>query len=368
VDPFDPPVEDYEELLVVDAFLSDDNERQVIRLSLSSPIDTARYTPVTGANVVLSDDEGNTYDFLHESQGNYYSIPGLLELLPGRFYTLTVSLGAERYVSDAVQLKITPPITDVYYDQETFVSGENGSLQQGLVILADSESPDGEPLYLRYDWEETFMTVAPFPSNYIYDNETESIELRSDNISDCWISRNSTGINILTTEGLADPDIREHPIRYLSFNSEELNFRYSILVKQYALDVEGYEFWKALRETNESTGTLFDVLPFPLTANITNVDDPTEPVLGYFDISTASTQRIYIDRTELPTGISIPTFFQGCTNNAGDTLLSPMDVPDFVNRGFLISYYVFPTGYILVPRPCIGCTIYGSNVKPDFWE
>jgi hypothetical protein len=199
-------------------------------------------------------------------------------------------------------------------------------------------------------------------------SEVQAIELREDNITECWLSGSSTEINIITTEGLAVSDVQEQPIRYLSFNNERLNFRYSILVKQYALDEEGYEFWKNLKETNESTGTLFDVLPFPLTANIRNEDDPSEPVLGYFDISTVSSERIYIDRTDIPAGTVIPSLFRGCSGNAGDTLVSPGDVPRFSRGGYLISYYVFPTGYIMVPKSCIDCTIYGSNVKPDFWE
>jgi hypothetical protein len=369
VDPFDPPVQDYEELLVVEAFISDDDEPQVVKLSLSSAIDGEEFPPVTGANVMLEDDQGNSYTFPHEGSGYYYSVPGELDIQPGRTYTLVIILpGGESYVSEPVSLKETPPINDVYFKLESFVSETDGTVQQGAVILTDTESPDGEPLYLRYGWEETYMSVSPFPSFYVYNADSGSIDLREDNITECWLSGESSNIDIETSEGLTDPDIREHRVRYLSFNREQLNYRYSILVKQYALDVEGYEFWKSLRETNENTGTLFDVLPFPLTSNIYNESDPDQPVLGYFDIATVSSKRIYIDKDDLPSGTSIKTLFESCINNAGDTLVSPSLVPDLTNQGYLISYSVVPGGFVMVPQSCIDCRLYGSNVKPDFWE
>ncbi len=369
VDPFEPPVEDYEQLLVVEAFISDDDEAQVVKLSLSAPIDGEEFTPVTSADVRLEDNQGNSYAFPHEGSGNYYSVPGMLDIQPGRTYTLRIVLpGGESYASEPVSLKETPPIDDVYFELESFVSEEDGTVQQGVVVLTDTKSPDGEPLYLRYDWEETYMSVSPFPSFYVYNSDSGTIDLREDNITNCWLSRQSSNIDIETTEGLTDPDIRQHRVRYLSFNREQLNYRYSILVKQYALDVEGYEFWKSLRETNENTGTLFDVLPFPLTANIYNEGNPDQPVLGYFDISTVSSKRIYIDKEDLPSGTSVRTLFQECISNAGDTLVSPAVVPDFTNQGYLISYSVIPGGFVMVPQSCIDCRIYGSNVKPDFWE
>ncbi|MEJ2005543.1 MAG: DUF4249 family protein, partial [Cyclobacteriaceae bacterium] len=162
--------------------------------------------------------------------------------------------------SDAVRLKETPPISDLYFEPATFIAEGEESPQDGFVVLTDTESSSGEPLYMRYEWEETYMTVAPYPSNFIYNPETGLIELRQNNITQCWLSNESKNLNIETTEGLTDPDIREHPVRYLSFSNSELNHRYSILVKQYAMDAAGYEFWNGLRETNETTGTLFDVL------------------------------------------------------------------------------------------------------------
>nr|WP_255647337.1 DUF4249 domain-containing protein [Fulvivirga sedimenti] len=369
VDPFDPPVENYEELLVVEAFISDDPGPQVVYLSLTSPIDTVRFLPVTGAEVLIKDQDGNQYSFNAAESGAYYSDPGVFIPLPGNIYVLEVRLSdGRRIVSEPVEMKLTPPLTEVFYEQQAFVGAESGTIEEGFVVMANTDGLANEDIYLRYDWEETYMTVPPYPAFFVYNEQTEIIEPREDNISQCWIDQRSSAINIVTTEGRAITDIREHPIRYLSFRGVELNERYSIRVKQYAMDAEAYRFWKSLKETNESTGSLFDTQPFPLTGNLMNADDQNEPVLGYFDVASVSSERIFIDKTDLPGSTSAPSLYRGCTSSSVDTLVSASAVPAFVNSGFYISYYIFPTGYVMVKPECVDCTLFGSNVKPDFWE
>ncbi len=369
VDPFEPPVAGYEELLVVEAFINDDPEPQVVYLSLSSPIDTVRFLPVSGAQVKIIDESGSQFTFAPGEAGAYYSDPNVFNPEPGITYELEVLLpDGRRIISEPVQMKLTPPLSEVYYDLENFVGGENGNIQEGFVVYANTNGLENEDTYLRYDWEETYESVPPYPASYIYNEQTGSIEQRQDNISRCWITRNSSGINIVTTEGRAITDIREQPIRYLSFSGVELNQRYSIRVKQYAMDSEGYRFWKSLKETNESTGSLFDTQPFPLRGNLQNANDPNEPVLGYFDIATVASQRIFIDKDDLPGNISIPDLYEGCLTSGVDTLVPTGQVPLWLTRGYLISSYVFPVGYVMVQRQCVDCTLYGTNEQPDFWE
>ena len=50
---FEPSRLGYENLLVVEAFLSDGDESFEVRLSRSIPIDTTGFTPESGANVSL---------------------------------------------------------------------------------------------------------------------------------------------------------------------------------------------------------------------------------------------------------------------------------------------------------------------------
>ena len=84
---FDPPSQGYENLLVVEAFLSDRDEAFEVKLSRSIPIDTSAFISESGASVSLSEESGENY-FLVES-----NVPGIYFI---RFNT------GERYVSRKV--------------------------------------------------------------------------------------------------------------------------------------------------------------------------------------------------------------------------------------------------------------------------
>ncbi len=147
-----------------------------------------------------------------------------------------------------------------------------------------------------------------------------------------------------------------------------LRERYSILVKQYSLSEEAFRFWNNLKESNESTGTLYDSQPFQVTGNIRSMEDPFEPVLGYFDMSLVSKKRIFITNTlDVPVDIDIPSAFPDCLNGA-DTIVNFNQIPHFTDIGYLISFYNFGVGYIMALKTCVDCRLKGSNNKPEFWD
>ena len=367
VDPFDAPRGNYDELLVVDAFITDAEAPQHVYLSVSYPIDANTFRTVDNALVVISDDLGTTHELRPEGNGDYVSDPSVWRPVAGRIYTLSIDLGGQRrYVSAEVRMKPAPPIDRLYYEPAQVIN-EEGEIVNAFDILVDAAGLPGEPLYLRYEWEETYKTVPPFPSIFEYNRETGGIDLRTEQISECWVTNNSTSIITATNEGLNTSNINAKPIHTLRFDRSELNVRYSILVHQFALEKEAYEFWENLRETNEAGGGLFDTQPFPLTGNIRNTNDSREAVLGYFDMSEVATERLYIDSDDLPGETTVPSLFAECLSGAGEVLVQTDSVFFYDQQGFLISDYLFPQGYIMVPERCIDCRIKGSNVKPDFW-
>jgi len=113
--PFDPPSEDYENLLVVEAFLTDAEEIFEVRLSRSIPINTQQIIPEENALISLSDNTGSFYDLYEESPGRYLATPDFQGQV-GRFYQLHIQTSEGRqYVSDTVYMRMTPPIDSVFY-------------------------------------------------------------------------------------------------------------------------------------------------------------------------------------------------------------------------------------------------------------
>jgi hypothetical protein len=101
-DPIDVELDSAEPQLVVDAWLDNISNRQVIRLSETIPYFQAEFTPgLENAQVSVMSGSGDVFVFEHESDGNY-----VLELAQGESlgpvgetFTLNIEIGNERYSS-----------------------------------------------------------------------------------------------------------------------------------------------------------------------------------------------------------------------------------------------------------------------------
>jgi hypothetical protein len=157
----------------------------------------------------------------------------------------------------------------------------------------------------------------------------------------------------------------EAPIHFIGNGDERLAVRYSILVRQYALDKEGYEFYELMKKNTESLGTIFDAQPSQIKGNISSVADPTEPVIGYITASTVEEKRFFIERAQLDW-----RFVQFC-----QSIRIPNDLDSIRNayvQGDQIYDAVFDgpfiAAYLISDDPCVDCTERdGSTARPPYW-
>jgi hypothetical protein len=105
--------------LVVDGYVSNQPGPYTIRLSRSTNYFTSKASPpVSGAQVIISDDQGLSETLLENKQGDYQS--HTLHGMPGRRYTLFVNTESERYTGsatlndtvhiDSLSYKLIPPM------------------------------------------------------------------------------------------------------------------------------------------------------------------------------------------------------------------------------------------------------------------
>jgi hypothetical protein len=96
------------------------------------------------------------------------------------------------------------------------------------------------------------------------------------------------------------------------------------------------------------------------------VDDPGEPVLGYFSISAKSSRRIFI-KDEFA-GIIDP--YRNCITDTvyGDGNIKNLDISVWVLIDILAGGFGSPRMRVLTDtKGCADCTVRGTNKKPDFW-
>ncbi len=368
VESFTPPTSNYQDLLVVEAFITDQPSSHFVKLSRSYPINSRQNISVPGATVMLRSSNGQLHVFDESEPGLYMAGPGFIPKV-GETYTLSVvTRDGASFTSKPVVMKETPPIKNIFYERKSRPSEEK-DLEEGYQIYVNSKSNADEKIYMKYEWDETWEFATPFESFLDYNFETNTAFLRDENISICWQNEKSFEIIVATNEGRISESIDGQPIRFVSFGEHVMRIKYSILVKQFALKEESFRFWENLKESNESTGSLYDTQPFQVRSNIENDQDKNTPVLGYFDMATESSKRIFITKDDLPPEISIPTYYPQCLSGA-DTVVSARDAPVFLRQGYLIETTIPPPleGFTIVLQRCIDCRLRGSNKKPEFWE
>jgi hypothetical protein len=117
----------------------------------------------------------------------------------------------------------------------------------------------------------------------------------------CYESGGIVGsLNIASTREFGVDIIRRQPINFVPKRGKKLSSRYSILIKQYSLTQQAYDYWENVKEQLEGAGSIFSPPPSQIIGNVYNIDDDTELVLGYFQVSAVREKRFFIARGEVP--------------------------------------------------------------------
>jgi uncharacterized protein DUF4249 len=357
--------------LVVEGIINT-QDSTIIRLSrtiaLSSPASTK---PELGANVTVISDGGSSY-VLMETSGGYYSAPNLGLNPTGKYGLKIVTADGKAYQSDLVQARTSPPIDSVYYRIKN----------NGVQIYADTHDPTNTTRYYRWDFNDTYIYHSAFESfDYLSTNPADTVLDRppGDFIYTCWRGDQNTSLLLNSSAKLTKDIITENPINFIPSNSEKIASRYSILVKQYALTVDAFNYYQQLQKNTEQLGTIFDPQPSELPGNIHCITTPAEPVIGYITAGSASQARIFIDNRNLPAWVS-DNYYSTCRL---DTALfarqvSPNlvvnEVAEYIYTGVYMPIYAIAPpgsthilGYAASVPSCVDCTLRGTNVKPSFW-
>ncbi len=375
-EPIDLGISDLNSFLVVDGLITDQPGPYTVSLSVSSPLNVREFQSVEGATVEI-EEEGGQVELLKEfNTGVYSTSEGGIQGRAGQQYRLRIRLPeGQEYESEWVSLKPAPPIEEVYFRLEQRERIDT-RLERGAQIYLSTRDPSQSTRFYRWEWEATFLHVAPFSSGLEFQGNDIAEFVGSNQV--CYNSTFSDRIYLASSVENTTDQISDFPLVYVSGFGQELLYRYSILVKQYALSEKEYLFWSALEEANENSGTFYDRQPQSTTGNVFRIGAPEERVLGYFSASGVSQKRLFIDRTELPRDMNVGlNYIFGCFNQA-DTLTKERETDQDVFNAVLggRKFYDFLRnddtgilGWIMVTCECSDCTEQGgTTVQPEFWE
>ncbi|MFI5156163.1 MAG: DUF4249 domain-containing protein [Chitinophagales bacterium] len=358
-EPYTPPeIKTNNHYLVVSGFLNAGGTT-TINLSRTRGLnDTIPNIPEYSAQVSVIGSFGDISQLTDMGAGTYQS--NNLNLNVSETYQLQIlTSNGNKYLSDTVSVLQTPPIDSVNWTQDS----TGPSSKQGVNIYASTHDPSTPYGYYRWEYEESWKYRAAYESYYAYENGGLVARTPDQYIYYCWHNVPSTALVIGSSVQLSQNLIYEQPITFIPVGSERLGIKYSILVKQYSISKNAFEYWANLQQTTELTGSIFDPLPAQITGNIHNVSNPNEPVLGFISASSATEERIFISNAQVQHWGYIIT---GCE----ELILSPDQFAFYFGSGGYIPTGSKGIANVGATTPTCGdCRVSGGTTTvPAFWQ
>ena len=374
IEEFDASFDDFESAIVIEATVTDINEIQQVRLTRTYEFEADGPSAETNANVSVNGG-GVVYEFEEVSPGIYNSV---LEFAAqsGVAYQLQITTQDGRsYSSSEENLPAAIGLDRVYADRITTDLG-----QEGVAIFVDSSDESENTRNFRYEYEETYKIIAPDWNNF--ELKSTGIECGVDVIPKteqnqvCFATGISNDLILASTANLDENRVERFMVRFMDRNNYIISHRYSIKVRQYTQSNASAAFYNALDQFSSSESLFSESQPGFLAGNVTSDLNQNEKVLGYFDVSSVSEERIFFNYDDLFPGEALPDYVNPCmeiapmliSQGGARCVLSAMVDANQVSYLDLNEDPPAEQGpYLVVPRECGDCTVLGANVTPEFW-
>jgi hypothetical protein len=365
-----PPITAKKSYLVVEGVINLSVDSTVIKISRTTQLnDSITYRPVLNATVGV---EAEKYPIATQladinNNGRYWTYD--INIPSNQRYRLRIrTQEGEVYLSDWVEPKLTPPIDSIGY-----------SIKDGILNLyVNAHDATNKTRLYKWDYEETWSFHSKYGSSFVLDPSIGQIVPRNsfNQIFICYANDVSTNIVLQSTEKLSKDVVYQGPLTQIPLNSEKIESEYSVLLKQYAINADAFNFFQSMKKNTEQLGSIFDAQPSQISGNIHNVKDPSEPIIGFVTVTNVQTKRVFIAHADLP-GNVLPQYPYDCKedtalllnkNNFNDVQNILVNPPiDYIPTTAIYASGGGIIGYLYSTRECVDCTLRGSVVKPYYW-
>ncbi|GAB4005191.1 hypothetical protein GCM10028808_04480 [Spirosoma migulaei] len=320
VDPVESTINSSLNVLIVDCTITDKAETQAVRLNRSQADRlTGRfgYVPVTKANVQIVVDSVEVV-ICEETTDGRYQLPADFKGQVGHVYQLRFTLSdGTRYESNPEQLQPVAPIGQVraLFNPTSLSATErlNNTYTAAHDFYVDFTDPADQTNYYRWDWIDwerqewcrscngglyqikdaqgkLIEDCVSFNLNYSY-AATFDYNCRTS----CWEILYSHDLVLFT-----DAYSNGNPVKGIRIGRVPLYSQEACLIelRQSSLTKNAYDYLKRLNDQTQTTGGVAGGQPALLVGNVHNVAKQNEPVVGYFTVSSVSSVRYWLTRSD----------------------------------------------------------------------
>jgi len=387
IEEFDFKNESFESALVIDATITNEDKQQEVFISKTYRFEDGGPNPESNASVTITGG-GSIYEFEEDEAGRYVSKTSF-RAMPNVEYQLQISANNGRtYSSGLMRLTPTAEIDALYAIRETNDDGANG-----MSMYVDTFDPTGNSKYYRYEYEETFKVQPPAFVNLDLVEDFYPVDLidpcrdclvkfvfRSQDKRICYRTETSQNINLTNTNGFTEDRVSRFLTRFVRSDDYKISHRYSLLVKQYVHSIEVYNYLEALSNFSGEGSLFSQVQPGFIASNMVSAKNPDEKVIGFFEVASISTKRIFFNYDDFYPNEPLPPYINSCQPKAPKrcvfeslntfkcgALMSGLRGNTIVYRGMNTGQIPLGGAYLMVDRECGDCTALGDPEPPDFW-
>ncbi|SEC92428.1 protein of unknown function [Tenacibaculum sp. MAR_2009_124] len=383
IEPIEFSSNTYENNLVVRSILTNEFKKHSIELSRTIPIDSTQLDPVRNAEVSIVDNNGTIYRFQEEENGVYTSSVNFAAEA-NKSYSLKIqTANGSSYTSTSEKL---PPLSEIE-EINTAIELNDESDTPDFVFRVNSITNTHEGNYYRYAYDETFKIKTNIwsPKKLEVVSDTSPYEFRLvdkipeiDGTGFCYVNKLSSSILLSETFSLDENKVTNIPVRRIPLDNYIIGIRYSVLIKQYVLNKNTYDFYSLLDKFSNPDNVFSQIQVGNVPSNISSDIDPdNDKVLGFFEVSSVHEKRIFVNRSEITNlaFINYPTPLS-CTDRP-NPLIEDRDgsspLLELLESGWIYQsppdIPIPPPGkpYALARKPCGDCRQFGEVSPPDFW-
>lgn len=279
--------------VVIFGAISNSGLEEHITISVTSNL-KQRPRSIDGAEVNICDDQGTCERLLGRGQGQYLFRRDILDIIPGKSYYLEA-----RLITGSTYRSIPQKVPDVFakdsvnfdFDKNITLLSNGVRIEKDVLRIKTETELFGEgPVFLRWRVNGTYIILpTDFPDPF---NNVPPLSFFSETLQ-------PQTINLFAGTTSSGLTLNERILAYKEIDYK-LRYRYFYTTVVYSINRESYEYWDEVNIVANTNGSIFDIPPAALVGNLFNVEDPTEKVLGYFEVSNATLTRFETFPSDIP--------------------------------------------------------------------